>query len=83
MSKRKGKLPAGLFAGVTGLNPLWVERSEGREKGLPVKLLLVFSDVLEWGGGTGLAVMGEGDLLEETAIDDKVTKKGKKIVCRE
>lgn len=47
---RKEKLPAGLLAGVTGLNPLWVERTEGREKGVPLKLLLavelVFSEVL-------------------------------------
>lgn len=78
-----GNSPAGLFAGVTGLNPLWVARTEGLEKGLPLKLLLgVESVVLGW-GGMGLAESGEGDLLEETAIDDKVTKKGKKIVCRE
>lgn len=50
MSFERGKSPAGLLAGVTGLNPLWVARTEGRAKGLPLKLLLgvelVFSEVL-------------------------------------
>ena len=66
---RKIDEPAGLLAGVTGLKLLGFVRIEGLVNGFPLKLFLAVeldSGVLEL--GFGLAEIGEGDLLPDTAI---------------
>lgn len=68
-------VPAGLLAGVLGTKPLGLVWTEGLEKGLPVKLLLIeelVSEALKFGFVVGLVSTGDGDLF--AAIFDQFLK---------